>query len=147
MADSYSEDPSIHIGSLAQAPGGDYTGVQNVLVYNMVAKQSLFLAALTSRRFLTVSHLRVADTGSAAPSISSFTVDSMGTTTKVVMERSEISADQQVQLSLPVAPGQSLSSESVMIAGGSDYLAELEAYGEAVRLLHHARVSGPAPMG
>ena len=147
MADSYSEDPTIHIGSLAQAPNGDYTGVQSVLVYNLLAKRSLLLAALTSNRFLTVSHLRVADAASPAPRISSFTVDSMGTTTKVVLERSQISPDQQVQLSLPVAPGQSIASESVMITGGPDYLAELESYGEAVRELHHARVSGPAPMG
>lgn len=147
MADSYSEDPTIRIGSLAQAPDGDYTGVQSMLVYNLRAKQSLFLAALTSNRFLTVSHLRVANAASSAPRISSFTVDSMGTTTKVVLERSQISPDQQIQLSLPVAPGQSIASESVMIAGGRDYLAQLESYGEAVRDLHHARVSGPAPMG
>lgn len=147
MADSYSEDPTIHIGGLAQAPDGVYTGVGTVLVYNLAAKHSLLLAALTSKRFLTVSHLRVADADSSAPRISSFTVDSMGTTTPIVLERSQISPDQQIQLSLPVAPGQSLDSESVMIAGGPDYLAELEAYGEAVRELHHARISGPAPMG
>jgi alpha-galactosidase len=147
MADSYSEDPPIRIGSLAQAPDGVYTGVQSVLVYNQAAQRGLLLAALTSNRFLTVSHLNVADAASATPHIRSFTIDSMGTTTKVVLERSEISRDQQIQLSLPLAPGQSLTSESVMIAGGTDYLAELEAYGEAVRQLHHARTSGPAPMG
>lgn len=147
MADSYSEDPTIHIGGLAQAPHGVYTGVESVLIYNLTAKQGLLLAALTSKRFLTLSRLRVADAGSSAPRVSSFTVDSTGTTTPIVLERSQISPDQQIQLSLPVAPGQSLDSESVMIAGGPDYLTDLEAYGEAVRVLHHARVSGPAPMG
>lgn len=147
LADSYSEDPTIHLGNLAQAPDGDYTGIGNMLIYNLVARQSLLVAALTSDRFLTVSHLRVTDAASSTPRVGSFTVDSMGTTTKVVLERSQISPNQQVQLSLPLAPGQSLDSESVMIAGGPDYLAELEAYGEAIHVLHHARISEVAPMG
>ncbi|MGH9435349.1 MAG: PKD domain-containing protein, partial [Terriglobia bacterium] len=145
MADSYSEDPTIRIGSLAQAPHGVYFGVRSVLVYNTAAKQSLLLAALTSDRFLTVSHLRVTG-GPAAPRIDSFTVDSTGTT-EAVLGRDPIPPSQQVQLSLSLAPGKSLSSERLMVAGGPHYLQQLEAYGGAVRQLHNARVAAAAPMG
>src|SRR5689334_23650034 len=48
---------------------------------------------------------------------------------------------------LPVGPGESLSAEPVMVASGSDYHAQLENYGEAIRTLHHARVSAPTPIG
>ncbi|HEX5481341.1 MAG TPA: PKD domain-containing protein, partial [Terriglobia bacterium] len=54
---------------------------------------------------------------------------------------------QQVTLSLPVEPGQSLSSEQILFAAGPDYLRMLEHYGAAVRRLRHSRVSSPAPRG
>lgn len=146
MADSFSEDPTMHIGSLAQARHGVYFGVRSVLVYNTAAKQSLLLAALTSDRFLTVSHLRVTTLSAGSAQINSFTVDSTGTT-EAMLQRDPISPGQQVQLSLTLAPGKSLSSESVMVAGGPHYLRELEAYGGAVRELHHARLAACAPMG
>lgn len=146
LADSFSEDPTIHIGGLAQAPHGVYFGVRDVLVYNRSSRQSLLVAALTSNRFLTVSHLRVARSPAGTLSIGSFTVDSTGTT-EAVLQRDPIAPPQQVQLSLPLAAGQSMNSELLMIAAGPHYLQQLEAYGAAVRLLHHPRIARDAPIG
>jgi alpha-galactosidase len=146
LAESVSEDPTIHIGSLSEAPHGSYFGVRNVLIYNMASKQSLMLAALTSKLFLTVSRLQVGRDATGTARISSFTVDSTGTT-QAMLERDPIPRDQQVQLSLPVASGTSLSSESVMFAAGPDYLKQLEAYGKAVHRLHRLHFSNESPMG
>ena len=101
LAETVSENPSMHIGSLAQAPHGDYFGVRSDLVYNLASKQSLLLSALTTNRFLTVSHLRVSRDAGGEARIASFTMDSTGTT-KSILDRSRILPDQQVQLSLPV---------------------------------------------
>lgn len=146
LAEAYSEDPTIHIGGLAEAPHGVYAGVQNQLLYNLQSKQGLLLAALTADRFLTVTHLAVQPRASAAAHIGSFTVDSTGTT-EGVLERDQIPASQQVQLSLSLAPGKSLQSERLMFAVGPDYLGQLQTYGQAVRRLHHARIARTAPMG
>ena len=146
LFESFSEDPTIHIGSLSEAPHGVYFGVGNDLIYNLASKQSLMLSALTSDRFLTVSHLRVSPAASGVAHIVSFTVDSTGTT-EAVLERDQITPGQQVQLSLPVPPGDSLSSERVMFAAGSDYLQELENYGKAVRRLYKLHFPQAAPIG
>ncbi|MGH9447245.1 MAG: glycoside hydrolase family 36 protein, partial [Terriglobia bacterium] len=146
MAETGSEDPPVRIGGLDQAPHGVYFGVRSDLIYNLRSKESLLLAALTSSRFMTLSHLRVARDSAGGPRIASFTVDSTGTTAWVA-HRDDLAPSQRIQLSLPVAPGGSLSSERLMFAAGSNYYAQLEAYGAAVRRLHHARVLAEAPMG
>ncbi len=140
LAESFSEDPTIQIGGLSNAPHGLYRGVRNVLIYDPASKDSLLLSALTTHRFLTVSKLRVSRGPSQEFHMASFTVDSTGTT-ELVLSRDPIPPDQQVKLSLPVAPGQSLSSERVMFAAGPDYLQQLEKYGQAVRRLHHLHFS------
>ncbi len=146
MFEVFTEDPSIRIGGLEQAPKGVYSGSRDGLIYNLRSKQSLLFAALTSERFRTALRLKSELPGMGAATISSFTVDSTGTM-DAVLQRDDIAADQLVRLSLPVAPGKDLSSEQVMFAAGTDYHAQLLAYGAAVRKLHHARVSGAAPMG
>jgi hypothetical protein len=146
LFEGFTEDPTIHIGSLAEAPHGVYSGACNDLIYNLTSKQSLMLSALTSDRFLTVSHLRVSPASSAAAHIASFTVDSTGTT-EFVLDRDQIAPAQQVQLSLPVPPGDSLSSERVMFATGPDYLQELENYGKAIRRLYNLHFPQAAPIG
>ncbi len=146
LFESYSEDPTIKIGGLDQARKGTYFGVRDGLIYNLRSKQSLFLAALTADRFMTALHLAVKKTPVGASAIGSFTVDSTGTT-EGVLQRDDIAPDQQVELSLSVAPGKELGSERLMFAAGPDYHAQLEAYGTAVRRLHHARVSSKPPMG
>jgi hypothetical protein len=146
LFESFSEDPTIHIGSLAEAPHGVYFGVCNDLIYNLASKQSLMLSALTSERFLTVSHLRVTPPASGAAHIASLTVDSTGTT-EAVLERDQIAPSQQVQLILPVLPGDSLSSERLMFQAGPDYLQQLENYGKAVHRFHKLHFSTVAPIG
>ena len=42
-----------------------------------------------------------------------------------------------IDLSLPLNDGQSMSSERVIMGAGPDHVANLRAYGEAVRDLHH----------
>jgi alpha-galactosidase len=146
LAESVSEDPTIRIGGLSDAPEGVYFGVRNIVVYNPASKQSLELSALTSDRFLTISRLRVRPDASGAARVASFTVDSTGTT-QAILDRDPIAPSQQVQLSLPVPPGSSISSERVMFAAGPDYLQQLQAYGKAVHRLHPFDFPRNAPMG
>jgi hypothetical protein len=146
MFEGFTEDPTIKIGTLAEAPHGMYSGACNDLIYNLASKQSLMLSALTSDRFLTVSHLKVSPPSSHDAHMTSFTVDSTGTT-EFVLERDQIAPSQQLQLTLSVPPGDSLSSERVMISAGTDYLQELETYGKAVRRLYKLDFPQPAPIG
>lgn len=146
LAESVSEDPTIHIGGLAEAPKDGYFGVRNILIYNRASKQSLELSALTSERFLTIARLRVHADTSGGARVASFTVDSTGTT-QAILDRDPIAPSQQVQLSLPVPAGSSLSSERVLFSAGPDYLQQLESYGEAVHRLHPFYFPRNAPMG
>jgi len=146
LLEGFTEDPTIQIGGLAQAPHGVYSGACNDLIYNLASKQSLMLSALTSERFLTVSHLRVTPASSGVAHIASFTVDSTGTT-EFVLDRDQIAPAQQIQLSLPVPPGDSLASERVMVATGQDYLQMLENYGTAIRRLYKLHFPQTAPIG
>ena len=146
LFEAFSEDPAIKIGGLDQAPDGVYFGVRDGLVYNLQSKQSLLLAALTADKFMTTLHMKVRKPGMGSSQIDSLTMDSTGTT-EAAVERDKIPSGQQIQLSLPVEPGAELISERVMFAAGSDYHHQLEAYGEAVRRLHHARVSSKPPIG
>jgi alpha-galactosidase len=168
LADSFSEDrPEVEIHDLAQAteglrqaaasvPGGEtnepllrgiFRGVGSELIYNRQSRQSLFLGALTSERFLTLLHLQVTGT-SEQPVIASYTVDSSGTT-EVEKEQSlrRATPENQIELSLPLGPGQAIDSEALMFAVGPNYHTQLEAYGRAIRVLHQGRVSARNPMG
>lgn len=146
LFEGFTEDPTIRIGDLGQAPDGTYFGVTTGLIYNRESRRSLLIAALTARRFMTSLHLKTGQPQTGAATIESFTADSTGTT-EAVLERDHISPEQQIELTLPLAPGAEMDSEQVMFATGPDYHAELEAYGAAVRRLHHARVSSAPPIG
>jgi len=148
LSDSYSEDrPQLAILDLGAAPNGVHRGVGSQLIFNKQSGQSLFVAALTSDEFLTVFHLKEQSVAGSAD-IASFEAVAEGTT-EIMRGESlrESPAAEQVELALPVAPGESLSSERLMIAAGSDYHAQLERYGDAIRVLHHARVTTPTPIG
>ena len=148
LSDSFSEDwPNLVIYDLGDAPGGMHRGVGSQLIHNRQTKQSLFLGALTSDRFLTLLRLKTEGKGVGAK-IASYTVESTGTT--------EIQKDfnlanspegDQIELSLPLNPGEELSSERLMFAAGPDYLGQLLAYGSAIRRLHRPRVSSEIPIG
>ncbi len=159
LSDSYSEDrPPLHIFDLGKAPvylGEDefskdlsnlHLAVGSQLIYNRQSKFSLLLAALTSDRFLTIMHLNTAAPGQAK--IASYTVESTGTTE--IMKKESIREDppsDQIELSLPLAAGKNMTSERLAFSVSNDYHAQLEAYGESIRLLHNARIPAAAPWG
>jgi hypothetical protein len=153
LSDSFSEDwPELVIYDLGGAPGGMHRGVGSQLIYNRTTKQSLFLGALTSDRFLTLLRLKTAGKGAGAK-IASYTIESTGTTDiqrdyseAKSLEPKSLQSD-RIELSLPLNPGEEMSSERLMFAAGPDYLGQLRAYGSAIRRLHHARVSSEIPMG
>ena len=148
LSDSFSEDrPAMQIHDLGDAEHPMHRAVGSQLIYNRESQQSLFLGALTSNRFLTILRLHLDRTGDD-PHIAHYEVDSTGTT-ELEKENSlqNSPSKDQIELSLPLAPGADLSSEILAISAGSDYHHQLETYAAAIRELHHARVSGPALMG
>jgi alpha-galactosidase len=148
LSDSFSEDwPDLTLYDLGEAPGGMHRGAGSQLIYNRESKRSLFLGALTSDRFLTVMHLKAEGTGAKAK-IASYTVESTGTTEiQKDFDLKDSPADDQVELSLPLKPGEDMVSERLMFEAGPDYHDQLLAYGDAIRRLHHARVSSETPIG
>jgi alpha-galactosidase len=153
LSDSFSEDwPDLVIYDLGGTPDGMHRGVGSQLIYDRQTKQSLFIGALTSDRFLTILRLKAEGKGADAK-IASYNVESTGTTEiqkalseAETLEPKHLKSD-RIELSLPLNPGEEMSSERVMFAAGSDYLAQLRAYGSAIRRLHHARVSSRIPIG
>ncbi len=153
LSDSFSEDwPDLVIYDLGDAPGGMHGGVGSQLIYNRQTKQSLFLGALTSDRFLTILRLKAEGKGTDAK-VASYNVDSTGTTEiqkdysqTESLEPKSLKSD-RIELSLPLNPGEEMSSERVMFAAGPDYLGQLRAYGSAIRQLHRAHVSSEIPIG
>ncbi len=142
LSDSFSEDrPGITIHDLATDRMHRAVGSQ--LIYNRDSKHSLFLGTLSSEKFLTILRLHV-----DKDQISSYEVDSTGTT-ELEKENSLQSSppEDQIELSVPVAPNADLSSEPLLISTGTDYHRQLENYGSIIRQLHHARVNAPSIAG
>jgi hypothetical protein len=148
LSDSFSEDwPELQLYDLGKAPRGMHRGAGSQLIYNRESKQSLFLGALTSDRFLTVLHLQAASTGAEAK-IASFTAESTGTTEiQKDFDLKNAPAEDQIELSLPLEPGADMRSERLMLEAGPDYHNQLLAYGDAIRRLHHARFPNETPIG
>ncbi len=160
LSDSYSEDrPPLHIYDLGKAPaysGEDDLGktpsnlhlaVGSQLIYNRQSKFSLLLATFTSDRWLTIMHLHTAQPASGVR-VASYTVDSTGTTE--IMKGESLRDDpvsDQIELSLPVPAGAQISSERLAFSVSQDYHAQLENYGEAIRLLYKPRIPAAAPWG
>jgi hypothetical protein len=148
LSDSFSEDwPDLVIYDLGDAPGGMHRGVGSQLIYNRTTKQSLFLGALTSDRFLTLLRLKTEGKGTGAK-IASYTVESTGTTEiQKDFNLAKSPESDRIELSLPLNPGEELSSERLMFAAGPDYLGQLRAYGSAIRRLDRPHVSSEIPIG
>jgi len=148
LSDSFSEDrPAMRIHSLADTRDGMQRAVGSQLIYNLVSRESLFLGALSSDRFLTVLRLRIASKA-GEPRITGYQVDSTGTTELEEENSLEHSAAaDRITLSLPIAPGGALASETLALSVDHDYHRQLETYGALIRRLHHARVSAPPLMG
>jgi len=144
LSDSFSEDwPPLRIYDLGQTQNGMHLAVGSQLVFNRESKESVFFGALSSDRFLTIMRLK-SRPGSDGPSTSSLTIDSTGTTEIQSSEAEsalrEGPAENLVELSLPLANGENMASERLMFAAGTDYLAQLQNYGNAIRELHHSRI-------
>jgi alpha-galactosidase len=123
LSDSFSEDwPPLQIYDLGKAPHGMHRGAGSQLIYNRESKQSLFVGALTSDRFLTLLHLGAAGSG-AETRTASYTVDTTGTTeVQKDFDLKNAPPEDQIELSLSVAPGGGLASEPLMLAAGPHYL-------------------------
>jgi alpha-galactosidase len=148
LSDSFSEDrPAMQIRELGNAEDHVHRAVGVQLLYNRQSKQSWFIGALTSDKFLSVLRLHMTSSGPAA-AMASYEVDSTGTT-ELLAENSlqQSPAKDRVELSLRLAPGQELSSERMLFSVSSDYHNQLETYAHLVRDLHHARVTAPTPIG
>ncbi len=152
LSDSYSEDwPPLQIYDLGKAPQGMHRAVGSQLIYNRESKESFFLGALTSDRFLTIIHLQTQSSSPRGLGIASYTVDSTGTTeiqaTDPESGMREGPAENLIELSVPLAPGDSMSSERLMFAAGNNFHSQLESYGAAIRELHHSRISADNMLG
>ncbi len=152
LSDSFSEDwPPLQIYDLGKAPQGMHRAVGSQLIYNRESHESLFLGALTSNRFLTIIHLQTQSSPADALRIASFTVDSTGTTEiQATDPESDLRtgpAENLIELNFPLPDGESINSERVMFATGSDYHSQLENYGAAIQELHHSRVSSDNLLG
>jgi len=148
LSDSYSEDrPQLAIRDIGTAPGGLHRAVGTQLIYNKQSGQSLFIGALTSDKLLTIFHLKE-QSAEGKPTIASYEVVATGTT-EIMRGESlhESPAAEQVDLSLPLSPGDSLSSERLMVSVGNNYHEQLEEYGRVIARLHKARVNAPTPIG
>jgi hypothetical protein len=152
LSDSFSEDwPPMQIYDLGKAPQGMHRAVGSQLIYNRESKESLFLGALTSDRFLTIIHLQTQSSSPDGPGISAYTVDSTGTTeiqaTDPESGLREGPAESLIELSVPISAGESIISERVMFAAGRDYHSQLDNYGAVIRELHHSRISADNMLG
>jgi alpha-galactosidase len=152
LSDSFSEDtPELRIRDLMDAgkdSGKDgHRAVGSQLIYNRASGWSFFAGAATTERFLTLLRLKLKE-GSAAGAIAGYAAESTGTT-EILRENAlaQSPAEDAVALSLQVEPGAELASEQLLFSVDRDYHRQLEAYGAAIRELHHARVGAPVAMG
>ena len=150
LSDSFSEDwPPLKIYDLDKAPGGMHRAVGSQLIYNRESNESIFFGALSSDRLLTIMHLKANFDAKNGAGVSAYTIDSTGTTEiQATDPESGLRHGPQknlVELSLPVAPEATLSSERLMFALGNNYYSMLNTYGAAIRVLHHSR-SGTGPI-
>ncbi len=146
LSDSFSEDwPPLVIHDLGDAKQGTLRAVDSQLIFNRESRVSLFFGALTSDKFLTILHLDEKEDDQKIPGIAGYRVDSTGTTeiqaTDPESEFRNGPKKNLIELSLPVAPGESLSAERLMFAVGNDYYGQLDEYGAAVRVLRQSRFS------
>jgi hypothetical protein len=144
LSDSLTEDPS-QIVDLGEASGGIHRSFSSQLIYNRKSGQSLFLGALSADALVTVFHLR--STSRPGARVLSYDVEDTGTNEALHDQSQPYGEENEVPLRLEVAPGESASSERLMFAIGPDYHAQLENYGNAIRILHHARTSSPTLIG
>ncbi|AEU35302.1 alpha-galactosidase [Granulicella mallensis] len=145
LNDSFSEDrPAMQLHDLSDAKTNVHRAVGVQLLYNQQSKQSWFIGALTSNKFLSVLRLHMAPAGV----MNAYEVDSTGTTELLIENSLHRSSEKdRVELSLSVPPGGELSSERMLFGVGTDYHGQLETYAHLIRDIHHALVTAPTPIG
>lgn len=148
LSDSMSEDrPTMRIRDLADAPGGVHRAAGSQLFFDRTTHRSLFIGALTSGKFLTLFKAHVSSAG-GAPAIAAYEVDDTGTTEyEEEWSLRDAPAQDQMELSVTIEPGQEIKSERLLLSFSDDYHHQLETYARMIRDLHHARVTAPTPMG
>jgi len=144
LSDSLSEDPS-QLVDLGDASGGVHRSFNDQLIYNRQSGESLFLGALSAGRLVTVFHLRGTEQPDAR--VLSYDVEDKGTNEWLREQSRPYGEENEVPLRLEVAPGGSAATEPLMFAIGPDYHAQLENYGDAIRILQKARTSSPTLIG
>jgi len=148
ISDLGEKNPYEYYIPTAERNGDAYIGVNQQLIYNRQSGQSLFFGFLSTRVWSNLLSLGISRTTSGEVHVASYTVDSNGTTEILKFGGLKDAApEDQIELSLPVSSGKELASELVLFATGPDYHAQLDAYGEAVRVLRHARVTSKASRG
>jgi len=148
LSDSFSEDvPPIRIRDLSDAEEHLHRGVGSQLIYNRQSHWSFFAGALTSKRFLTLLRIHLNE-HEGNRTIASFEAESTGTT-EITKDNSlaESPQEDRIELSLPLLPGEEISSERMFFSASTNYHGLLETYGQIVGELHNARTTAPSAMG
>jgi hypothetical protein len=142
LSDDYSESP-VQLMNLGEPKNGIHLGFQSQLIYNQKSGQSLFLGALSEDKLLTGLHLL----STVGPDAHMLSYEVADTGTDAVKDGTHYPSGNVLPFSLQAPAGTSISSERLMFAIGSDYHAQLENYGRAIRILHKALVTTPTPIG
>jgi len=137
LSENFSTDTTTQrIYDLDEAPEGMHRGIWSQLIYNRQSGRSLLFGALTAERLVTILRLQVEGRGSDAK-VASFNVDSTGTTEVLLTAETShlrvMPEEDRIELSLPLSPGKTMSSERLLFATGDDYHAQFESYGAALR--------------
>ena len=144
LSDDFSENP-VQLMDLGEPQNGLHLGFGSQLIYNQKSGQSIFLGALSADRLLTNFHLL--STKGPDARLLSYDVLDTGTDAAIGDESKQYSSGHRDPFRVQVPAGTSISSERLMFAIGSDYHAQLENYGRAIRILHKALVTTPTPIG
>jgi alpha-galactosidase len=139
LSDRFGEDiPYVRTMNAGAEADGEHEAFGLQLIYNRQSRQSLLLAALSADRLVTVFHLQKSGR---------YDVEDTGTNEAFVEQQQGYPPANTVPFRLAVAAGESIGSERLMFEAGPDYHAQLENYGQAIRILHKALVSTPTPIG
>ena len=143
LSDSYSEDRPILAVHEFGDEGAVHRAVGSQLLHDTGSGHGFFVGALRSERWITLLRLHAAQ-----GKVAGLEVESVGTT-ELALENSLAHSPREdaIELSLPLRPGERLEAEPLMVQAGTDYHAQLEAYGDQVRDRLHARVAAPTPLG
>ncbi|MDR3509922.1 MAG: alpha-galactosidase [Caulobacteraceae bacterium] len=143
LSDSFSEDtPVVKVRDLDPAQGTQI-GYGHQLTFNRTGGRAVMIGAKSADRWLT--YLRLTPRAGLAPTLQ---VEQAGTTAAALTKSLDARRpDDVMAYAAPLAPGETLAGETLLIGAGDDELALLDTYGETVGRAAHARVSGPAPWG